>query len=242
MNAGRDRAAKVIPVLGDGIEYQAGAQVYDDDRRWAVAVQRGHHIGHAVRAHVSRAVIQNAHAGLCPGANHQRLHPQVLLHQRLEHRRQVRHDADQRGVPDVFHLDALHVQQAQEDHRVLVRQPLVLRRDAPRHAELLAFEQSDRDRRVSYIDYQQHAICRCAFVRAPKLYRSSARLPGLTQHSPQPQIHSTEHDAWDSGGNSVDFVGEVVIKGLIRTPCHVLCSPSPGARPACGSRRGLLRH
>ncbi len=74
------------------------------------------------------------------------------LEERLKDGDQIGHHADQRGVLDVVRLNALDLQQAEDDHRVLIRQPVVVGRDPPRHVQPLALKETDRDRRVSHID------------------------------------------------------------------------------------------
>ena len=66
---GDDRAADELAVGGDDVEVGAGAEV-DDDRRAAVEIERRDRVGDAIGADLLRVVVEDRHAGLDAGLDH----------------------------------------------------------------------------------------------------------------------------------------------------------------------------
>src|SRR3989304_1172138 len=98
--AGRYGAAQVVAILADGVEDGSRAEVDDDERR-PVLLDRRHGVGHAVGAHLARAVVEDSQSRPYAGAHHQRLHVEVPFADALEYRLQVGHDAADDGGVDV---------------------------------------------------------------------------------------------------------------------------------------------
>ena len=170
-DAGRDGAADVVALAGDGVEHRRRAEVDDDERR-AVQLDGGDGVDDAVGADVARAVVEDADAGPHARVDDQGRHLEVAAADVLEDRRQRRDDAAQDGLVDVRRAQALGLEEAEQQDGVLVDEVLDVGGDAPAGAYLLAVEDADGYRRIADVKGQEHV----------PLSRASLRLPAPRPH------------------------------------------------------------
>ena len=95
-HARRDRAAQVVAVGVDRVEHGGGAEVDDDQRGRPVPLARRDRVHDAVRAHLVRVLVADAHAGADRAAHDDRLDAEEAAADRLEDGQQDGHDAGDR--------------------------------------------------------------------------------------------------------------------------------------------------
>lgn len=137
-DARRDDAAQEVAVLRHDIEGRRRADV-DDNQRAAVLLVGADDIDDPVRADGARVLVVEADARLDAGPDDQRAQVEIALAHLDEWHDERRHDRRDDDGMDVGHLDALIVEQAVDEHAVLVARLLAVRRDAPVFLEFLAF-------------------------------------------------------------------------------------------------------
>ena len=106
----------------------------------------------AVRSHLARVVVQDADPRAHTRANNERLDVEVLATDLLERANHRRHGARHDGSPDVLRGQIDRTQQADDEHRELVREVVLVSCDTEGTHHLLTVKYADGNARIANID------------------------------------------------------------------------------------------
>jgi hypothetical protein len=144
-----------------------------------VAAHRADHIRNPIGADITRAIVEDPYSGLRTRVDDKRRNVEVRPAQPLKDRDQIRDNARKTAVRDLGERNVSDIEQAQQNHCVLISEALVLCGDSPCCAKFFAIKKTDRDRCVTDVDRKKQRVHR---RKAAQLYAAhDARSNDMTR-------------------------------------------------------------